>query len=579
MKRRTLALAAVTAVTLALAAPPASATPTARPATAAPAVAALAAPDVQVANVQAHLAQFQSIATSNGGNRRAGSAGYTASVAYVKSKLQAAGYTVTEQTCTSCTYQGNNVIAEWPQGPTTDVVMFGAHLDGVAAGPGINDNGSGSSVLLENALVLAQQNPTMTKRVRFAWWNGEEQGLQGSKFYVNSLTTAQKGYIKGYYNFDMVASTNGGYFINRVTSTTAAPLKAYWDSLGLSPEENTEGQGRSDDYSFQQAGIPTSGYAMGASARKTSSQASKWGGTANAAYDPCYHSSCDTTSNINATGLNRSADGVAYAIWDLAVGGGTPTNDFSVAVSPTAGGVARGGSTTATVSTATTSGSAQTVALSATGAPSGVSVSFSPSSVTSGGSSTMTVSASSSASLGTFTLTVTGTGSATRTASYTLTVTGGTGSCTGGQVVGNGGFESGTSPWTATSGVITNSSSQPARTGSYKAWLNGNGSTSTDTLSQSVTVPAGCSTYTLAFYLHIDSTERTTTVAYDKLVVQVGSTTLATYSNLNKASGYTLRSFDVGAYAGQTVTLKFTGTEDASLQTSFVIDDVTLQAS
>ncbi|MGX4654247.1 M28 family peptidase [Micromonospora sp. SCSIO 07396] len=578
MKRRTLAIAAVTAVTLALAAPPASATPTARPATAAPAVAALAAPDVSVSNVQAHLAQFQSIATSNGGNRRAGSAGYTASVAYVKSKLQAAGYTVTEQTCTTCTYRGNNVIAEWPQGPADDVVMFGAHLDGVAAGPGINDNGSGSSVLLENALVLAQQSPAMSKRVRFAWWNGEEQGLQGSKFYVNSLTTAQKGYIKGYYNFDMVASTNGGYFINRVTSSTAAPLKAYWDSLGLSPEENTEGQGRSDDYSFQQAGIPTSGYAMGASARKTSSQASKWGGTANAAYDPCYHSSCDTTSNINATGLNRSADGVAYAIWDLAVGGGTPTNDFSVAVSPTAGGVARGGSTTATVSTATTSGSAQTVALSASGAPSGVSVAFSPSSVTSGGSATMTVSASSSATLGTFTLTVTGTGSATRTASYTVTVTG-TGSCTGGQVVGNGGFESGTSPWTATTGVITNSSSQPARTGSYKAWLNGNGSTSTDTLSQSVTVPAGCSSYTLAFYLHIDTTERTTTVAYDKLVVQVGSTTLATYSNLDKATGYTLRSFDVGAYAGQTVTLKFTGTEDASLQTSFVIDDVTLQAS
>ena len=268
MKRRTLAIAAVTAVTLALAAPPASATTTARPATAAPAVAALAAPDVQVSNVQAHLAQLQSIATSNGGNRRAGSAGYTASVAYVKSKLQAAGYTVTEQTCTSCTYQGNNVIAEWPQGPTTDVVMFGAHLDGVAAGPGINDNGSGSSVLLENALVLAQQNPTMTKRVRFAWWNGEEQGLQGSKFYVNSLTTAQKGYIKGYYNFDMVSSTNGGYFINRLTSTTSAPLKAYWDSLGLSPEENVEGQGRSDDYSFQRAGIPTSGYAMGASARR-----------------------------------------------------------------------------------------------------------------------------------------------------------------------------------------------------------------------------------------------------------------------------------------------------------------------
>ncbi|MGB2571940.1 M28 family peptidase [Micromonospora citrea] len=578
MKLRTpttgLALAVLAAATLTLAAPPATAI---RPTAAAP-VAALAAPDISVTNVQAHLTQFQTIATNNGGNRRAGSAGYTASVSYVKSKLQAAGYTVTEQVCTSCVYRSNNLIAEWPQGPADQVVMFGAHLDGVSAGPGINDNGSGSASLLENALVLASQNPTMTKRVRFAWWTDEEQGLNGSEFYVNSLTATQRGYIKGYYNFDMVSSTNGGYFINRLTSTTAAPLKAYWDSLGLQPEENVEGQGRSDDYPFQQAGIPTSGYATGASARKTSTQAAKWGGTSGAAYDPCYHRSCDTTSNISATHLNRSADGVAYAIWQLAVGTGTPTNDFSVAVSPTSGSLVRGGSTTATVSTATTSGSAQTVALSASGAPAGVTVSFSPSSVTSGGSATMTVSASSTATTGTFAITVTGTGSVTRTATYSLTVTG-TGGCTGGQVIGNGGFESGTTPWTATSGVITNSTSQPARTGSYKAWLDGYGSTHTDTLSQSVTVPAGCSTYTLGFYLHIDTAETTTGTAYDRLTVQFGSTTLATYSNLNAASGYQLRSFNVAGYAGQTVTLKFTGTEDSSLQTSFVVDDVTLQAS
>ncbi|MEU5790101.1 M28 family peptidase [Micromonospora purpureochromogenes] len=568
-----LALAVFAAVTMTLAAPPATATPPA----AAP-LAALAAPDISITNVQAHLAQFQTIATNNGGTRRAGSAGYTASVNYLKTRLQAAGYTVSEQYCSSCTYPSNNLIAEWPQGPADQVVMFGAHLDSVSAGPGINDNASGSAALLENALVLASQNPSMTKRVRFAWWTDEEQGLNGSEFYVNSLTATQRGYIKGYYNFDMVGSTNGGYFINRITSTTAAPLKAYWDSLGLQPEENVEGQGRSDDYSFQQGGIPTSGYAAGASARKTSAQATKWGGTANAAYDPCYHRSCDTTSNISATVLNRSADGVAYAIWQLAVGTGTPTNNFSVSVSPTSGSVARGASTTATVSTATTSGSPQTVALSASGAPSGVTVSFSPSSVTSGGSATMTVSASSTATTGTFTITVTGTGSVTRTATYSLTVTG-TGGCAGGQVIGNGGFESGTSPWTATSGVITNSASQPARTGSYKAWLDGYGSTHTDTLSQSVTVPAGCSTYTLAFYLHIDTAETTTGTAYDRLTVQVGTATLATYSNLNAASGYVLRSFNVGAYAGQTVTLKFTGTEDSSLQTSFVIDDVTLQAS
>ncbi|OKI66810.1 M28 family metallopeptidase [Micromonospora sp. CB01531] len=581
MRRRTptagLTLALFAAVTATLAGAPASAAPApvaAAPMAAAPAL-ALAAPDISVTNVQAHLTQFNTIATSNGGNRRAGSAGYTASVGYVKGKLQAAGYTVTEQTCTTCTYPGSNLIAEWPQGPTDQVVMFGAHLDGVSAGPGINDNGSGSATLLENALVLAAQNPTMTKRVRFAWWNGEEQGLQGSKHYVNQLTTTQRGYIKGYYNFDMVASPNGGYFINRVTSTTAAPLKAYWDSLNLQPEENTEGQGRSDDYSFANAGIPTSGYAAGASYTKTAAQASKWGGTAGAAYDGCYHRSCDTTSNINATILNRAADGVAYAIWQLAVGG-TPTNDFSVAVSPTSGSVARGGTTTATVSTATTSGGAQTVGLSATGAPSGVTVSFSPSSVTSGGSATMTVSASSTAATGTWTITVTGTGSVTHSASYTLTVTG-TGGCAGGQLIGNSSFESGTTPWTASSGVITSSSSQPARTGSYKAWLDGYGTSHTDTLSQSVTLPTGCASYTLAFWLHIDTAETTTTTAYDKLTVQVGTTTLATYSNLNAAGGYQQRTFNLAGYAGQTVTLKWTGVEDASLQTSFVVDDVTLQ--
>ncbi|GAB3367848.1 M28 family peptidase [Micromonospora halotolerans] len=576
MRRRTptagLALALFAAVTATLAAPaPAGATPI----SAAPALAA-AAPDISVTNVQAHLTQLNSIASSNGGNRRAGSAGYTASVAYVKGKLQAAGYTVSEQVCTTCTYRSNNLIAEWPQGPADQVVMFGAHLDSVSAGPGINDNGSGSATLLENALVLASQNPSMTKRVRFAWWTDEEQGLNGSEFYVNSLTATQKSAIKGYYNFDMVGSTNGGYFINRLTSTTAAPLKAYWDSLNLQPEENVEGQGRSDDYSFQQAGIPTSGYAAGASARKTSAQASKWGGTANSAYDSCYHRSCDTTANVSATVLNRSADGVAYAIWQLAVGGGTPTNDFSVAVSPTSGSVARGGSTTATVGTATTSGSAQTVSLSATGAPSGVTVSFSPSSVTSGGSATMTVSASATATTGTFTITVTGTGSVTRTTGWTLRVTG-TGGCAGGQLIGNSSFESGSTPWTASSGVITNSSSQAARTGSYKAWLDGYGSTHTDTLSQSVSIPAGCASYTLSFWLHIDTAETTTSTAYDKLTVQVGTATLATYSNLNAASGYAQRSFNLAAYAGQAVTLKWTGVEDSSLQTSFVVDDVTLQ--
>ncbi|MFF2197384.1 M28 family peptidase [Streptomyces sp. NPDC058157] len=535
-------------------------------------------PDISAANVQAHLNQLGTIASQNGGNRRAGSGGHTQSLAYIKGKLQAAGYTVSEQSCTSCTYPSNNLIADWPGGPDDQTVMFGAHLDSVSAGPGINDNGSGSATLLENALVLAQKNPTMTKHVRFAWWTDEEQGLNGSKFYVGQLGSAQRAAIKGYYNFDMVGSPNGGYFINNLNSTTAAPLKAYWTSLNLAPEENTEGQGRSDDYSFQQAGIPTSGYAAGASARKTSAQASKWGGTANAAYDSCYHSACDTPSNISATVLDRSADGVAYAIWKQAVGSGTPASDFSVATSPAAGTAAPGGSVTSTVNTTTVSGSPQNVALTVSGAPAGVTASVSPSSVQSGQSATLTVQVAAGTAPGTYTLTVTGTGTATHSTTYTLTVSGGGGSCTPAQVVANGGFENGASPWSTTSGVITNQAGETPHSGAYMAWLNGWGSPRTDSASQSLTLPAGCSSARLAFYLHID-TDETDPAVYDTFTVSVGGQTLETLSNADAGSGYTLKSYDVSQFAGQTVTLRFQGVEDQSLQTSFVVDDVTLQVS
>src|SRR6185436_16713017 len=105
-----------------------------------------------------------------------------------------------------------------------------------------------------------------------------------------------------------------------------------------------------------------------------------------------------------------------------------------------------------------------------------------------------------------------------------------------------------------------NTSGQTAHSGTRYAWIDGYGTTHTDTLSQSVTIPAGCTSYTLSFWLHIDSAETTTTTQFDKLTVTLGSTTIATFSNLNKASGYTQRSFNVASFAGQTVTLKFTGT-------------------
>ncbi|WP_405836466.1 hydrolase [Streptomyces sp. NBC_01518] len=155
---------------------------------------------------------------------------------------------------------------------------------------------------------------------------------------------------------------------------------------------------------------------------------------------------------------------------------------------------------------------------------------------------------------------------------------GGGGTCTAAQLLGNPGFESGNTTWTASSGVITTSSSEAARTGSYKAWLDGYGTATTDTLSQAVSIPSGCSA-TLSFYLHIDTAETTTSTAYDKLTVTAGSTTLATYSNLNAASGYVLKSFDVSSLAGTTATIKFTGVEGSTLQTSFVIDDTALNVS
>ena len=161
-----------------------------------------------------------------------------------------------------------------------------------------------------------------------------------------------------------------------------------------------------------------------------------------------------------------------------------------------------------------------------------------------------------------------------------------TGSCAGTNLLVNPGFETGSaSPWTASSGVIADSSKEPPRTGTYDAWLDGYGTTTTDTLSQSVALPSGCSTYLLSFYLHIDTAETTTSTAYDTLKVQVLNSsgtvlaTLGTFSNLNAASGYTQHSYSLASYAGQTVTLKFTGVEDSEDQTSFVVDDTSITTS
>ncbi|MER7351838.1 M28 family peptidase [Nonomuraea dietziae] len=291
----------------------------------------LAPPNISLTNVKAHLSQLQSIASSNGGNRAHGRPGYLASANYVKGQLDAAGFQTTLQSFTYNGATGYNVIADWPGGNPDDVLMVGAHLDSVTAGPGINDNGSGSAAILETALEVSRQALQPSKHLRFAWWGAEELGLRGSQYYVTNLPTAERSKIKGYLNFDMVGSPNAGYFLydgDNSDGVGSGPgpagsaelertLQDYFASIGV-PTRGTDFDGRSDYGPFISRGIPAGGTFTGAEGIKSSAQAQLWGGTAGQAFDPCYHRACDTTSNINDTALDRNADAVAYAVWTIA---------------------------------------------------------------------------------------------------------------------------------------------------------------------------------------------------------------------------------------------------------------------
>ncbi|GAA2404066.1 M28 family metallopeptidase [Actinomadura vinacea] len=326
MKSRLLALAGAAALAAgALAAPTTAA--------AAPAPAVAAAPDIPIANVKAHLAQLQSIATANGGNRAHGQPGFRASLDYVKARLDAAGYQTTIQSFTASGATGYNLIADWPGGDANQVLMTGAHLDGVRAGAGINDNGSGSAAVLETALAVARSGYRPAKHLRFGWWGAEELGLIGSNRYVASLPAAERTKIKGYLNYDMIGSPNPGYFVydgDNSDGVGSGPgpagsaeiertINGYFSGIGV-PTRGTDFDGRSDYGPFIRAGIPAGGTFTGAEGRKTAAQVQLWGGQSGVAFDRCYHGSCDSSSNINDTALDRNSDSIAHAVWTLAGG-------------------------------------------------------------------------------------------------------------------------------------------------------------------------------------------------------------------------------------------------------------------
>jgi hypothetical protein len=252
------------------------------------------------------------------------------------------------------------------------------------------------------------------------------------------------------------------------------------------------------------------------------------------------------------------------------------TPDFSLSASPSSLTVKQGTTGTSTITETPTGGFTGSVTLSASGLPSGVTASFGTNPTTS--TSVVTFTASSTATVGAATVTITGTsGTLTHTTTVALTIS----SASATQLIVNPGFETGTaSPWALTAGVLNNSTAEPAHTGAWDAWLDGYGTTHTDTAAQTITIPSTATTATLTFWLHIDTAETTTTTAFDTLRVQVLNTsgtvlsTLGTFSNLNKAAGYQQHSFDVSSFKGQTIQIKFTGSEDVSLQTSFVLDDI-----
>jgi hypothetical protein len=281
-----------------------------------------------------------------------------------------------------------------------------------------------------------------------------------------------------------------------------------------------------------------------------------------------------STVTLTAKDTTGAANSATFS-WTVTGGGGGGSNTVTV-TSP--------GSQTGTVGTAasvqitaTDSASGQTLTYSAAGLPAGLTINSGTGLI--GGTPT-------TAGTSTVTVTATDTTGAFGSATFTWTISSGGSGCTASQLLGNPGFETGTAaPWTATSRVINDSSTEPPHSGKRDAWLDGYGTTHTDTLAQTITLPTGCSTYQFSFWLHIDTAETSKTTAYDTLTVQVLNSsgtvlgTLATYSNLNAITGYAQHTFSLSGYAGQTITLKFTGTEDHEYQTSFVVDDTAVNVS
>jgi len=227
---------------------------------------------------------------------------------------------------TAETRRTRNVVAESRAGNPANLVVSGAHLDSVDRGPGLNDNGSGSALLLEVAESLAGTRPA--NRLRFVWWSGEELGLLGSRHYVSALSASDLRRHALYLNFDMVGSENFVPFVYAGSgSGNAAPppgseeiervFTRYFAARGRRVVSANLG-GASDHASFARAGVPVGGLFTGADEEKSAAQEAAFGGRVGQPYDACYHRSCDTLANVDVPLATRLARAAAFAIGHFA---------------------------------------------------------------------------------------------------------------------------------------------------------------------------------------------------------------------------------------------------------------------
>lgn len=226
--------------------------------------------------------------------------------------------------------KGRNILAQTKTGNTDNVVVAGAHIDSSAASPGINDNGSGVAALLETASALGPR-PQTANAVRFAFWGSEQNGLAGATSYVRGLSAEQLDQIALYLDFDMIGSSNAGYFtydgdqsaqlnpdipLHSVPEGSAGierTLAGHLYSVGARPADMP--LSRITDYNaFLSAGVPIGGLTAGSSQRKSEAQARLWGGTAGVAFDPNYHTRRDTVDNIDRDALAVMGSAAAFAI-------------------------------------------------------------------------------------------------------------------------------------------------------------------------------------------------------------------------------------------------------------------------